>query len=93
MRGPRFERTGSEYADEADASDPPPPCRIDKAIENLQAYVPGVDVWLDAEQVEAHRLFVLEEARKVAQQQRELERSQREYASATGLAPVSRLAW
>ena len=35
---------------------------------------------------------MLEEAQKVAAQKRELERSQREYASANGLAPVSRLA-
>ena len=44
IRGLLLERTGSEYATEGDASDPPPPRRIDKAIENLQAYVPGADV-------------------------------------------------
>ena len=42
--------------------------------------------------MEQQRLFVLEEARKIAAQQRELEHSQREYASANGLAPASRLA-
>ena len=60
-----LERTGSEYATEDGASDPPPPRKIDKAIENLQAYVPGADVRLDAEQVEAQRLYLLEEAKKV----------------------------
>ena len=54
--------------------------------------MPGADVRLDAEQVEAQRLYLLEEAKKVKMQQRELERSRREYASAAGLAPVSRLA-
>ena len=52
----------------------------------------SADVRLCAEQVEAQRLAVLEEAKGVAAQQRELERSQCEYASANGLVPVSRLA-
>ena len=54
--------------------------------------MPGPDVRLDAEQVEAQRLYLLEEAKRLKMQQRELERSRREYASAAGLAPVSRLA-
>ena len=92
-RGPRLERTGSDYATEDGLSDGfPPPRRIDKTIETLQAYVPGADVRLDAEQVEAQRQYLLEVAKKVKMQQRELERSRREYASATGLVPVSRLA-
>ena len=92
-RGPVLERVGA-YPDEAGPSDPPPrPSRLEATIENLnQAYVPGADVLLCAQQVEEQRLFVLEEAQKVAAQKRELERSQREYASANGLAPVSRLA-
>ena len=53
--------------------------------------MPGPDVRLDAEQVEAQRLYLLEEAKRLKMQQRELERSRREYASAAGLAPVSRL--
>ena len=54
--------------------------------------MPGADVRLDAEQVEAQRIAVLEEAKRVAAQQRELERSQCEYTSANGLIPVSRMA-
>ena len=92
-RGPALKRVGGND-NEAGPSDPPPrPSRLDVAIENLhQAYVPDADVQLCAEQLEEQRLFVLEEAQKVAAQKRELERSQREYASANGLAPVSRLA-
>ena len=51
----------------------------------------GPNVQLDAEQVEAQRRYLLEEAKKLKMQQRELERSRREQASAMGHAPVSRL--
>ena len=37
--------------------------------------MPGADVRLNAEQVEAQRQYLLEEAKKVKMQQRELERS------------------
>ena len=68
-RGPRLERTGSDYATEDGSSDgSSPPRRIDKTIETLQAYVPGADVRLDAEQVEAQRQYLLEEAKKVKMQ-------------------------
>ena len=53
-RGPRLEKGGSEYATDGSSSEgSPSPRRIDKAIETLQAFVPGPDVRLDAEQVEA----------------------------------------
>ena len=56
VRGPRLERTGSEYATEGGSSEgSPSPRRIDKTIEMLQAYVPGADVRLNAEQVEVQR--------------------------------------
>ena len=90
-RGPPLEKGGSEYAAEGDSSEgSPSPRRVDKAIETLAAFVPGPDVQLDAEQVEAQRRYLLEEAKRLKMQQRELERSRREYASAAGLAPVSR---
>ena len=66
-RWPPLERVG-ESSNAGGTSDPPRPSKIDKAIENLQAYVPGADVRLDAEQVEAQRLAVLEEAKRVAVQ-------------------------
>ncbi|CAA3004219.1 Hypothetical predicted protein [Olea europaea subsp. europaea] len=90
--GPPLEKGGSEFAAEGDSSDgSPSPRRVDKAIETLAAFKPGPDVRLDAEQVDAQRLYLLEEAKKLKMQQRELERSRREQASALGHAPVSRL--
>ena len=73
-RGPRLEKDGSEYATDGSSSEgSPSPCRVDKAIETLQAFVPGPDVRLDVEQVEAQRLYLLEEAKRLKMQQRELE--------------------
>ena len=47
-RWPPLERVG-ESCNAGGTSDPPRPSKINKAIENLQAYVPGADVRLDAE--------------------------------------------
>ena len=55
-----------------------------------QPIAAGAEVQLTHDQLEARRLYVLEEAQKVAEQKRELERSMREYQSAHGLTPMSK---
>ena len=75
-RGPRLEKGSSGYATDGSSSEgSPSPHRVNKAIETLAAFVPGPDVRLDAEQVDAQRLYLLEEAKRLKMQQRELERS------------------
>ena len=91
IRGPVLERTGGFGAEAGPSEALPKQSRIEKAIESLnKAYVSGADVQLSHDQLEARRLYVLEEAEKVAAAKRELDRSLREYHSAHGLTPVSK---
>ena len=62
-----LEKPGA-FAGEAGPSMPPPkPSRVEKAIKNLsKAYVPDADVLLSHEQLEEQRLYVLDQAEKVA---------------------------
>ena len=63
---------------------------LTEKIEPPHINVPGTDVQLSHDQLEARRLYVLEEAEKFAPAKRELDRSLREYHSAYGLTPMSK---
>ena len=87
-----LERAGGFGVEAGTSEVPAKPSRIEKAIEGLaKPIAAGAEVRLSHEQLEEQRLYVLEEARKVAEQKRELDRSLREYQSAHGLSPTSNL--
>ena len=87
-----LEKAGAFAGEAGPSMLPPRPSRVEKAIEKLsKAYVPDADVVLSHEQLEEQRLYVLDQAEKVAAAQRELDKTLRDYHTAHVLTLISRL--